>query len=202
MKRISTTVLALVGGSDDGQRRELAEVLARGANVRAVLPDAELDPLQRAVGAWRSAVSAHVPFLVHDADPLAAVTAAWAATFDHQGAVGDLEVAVAGTVQRWRAGSLELPDYYLVVDAEDIPVTQRHWYLGVLHGTSPHRVVPVESNPESLASAVRRLRAGRWWPDMPDLLAGIEQRLPDRLSPPPAGDDATTADHRDEQELG
>jgi len=187
MKRVSTTVLALVGGRDEEQRRELVQDLARGANVRAFLAEPELDALQRAVDAWRSAATAHVPYLVHDADPLAAVTAAWVALFDQAGAPGELEVAVAGTVQRWRAGSLELPDYYLVLDPEDLGVTQRHWYLGVLHGTSPHRVVPVEAYPEAVAWAVRRLRAGRWWPDVPALLDGIERRVPDRLHGPDAG---------------
>ena len=86
---------------------------------------------------------AHSPYLVHDADPLAAVGDAWVRRYDEQGPIGELEVAVAETLARWRVGSIELPDYYLVLDAEAWGATRRHWYLGVLHGAAPARVVPV-----------------------------------------------------------
>lgn len=80
--------------------------------------------MTRAVAAWREARRAHVPFLVHDADPLADVAEAWVSRLDGTGPLGELEVAVRKTLVRWRAGLLELPDYYLVVDAESLEVTK------------------------------------------------------------------------------
>jgi hypothetical protein len=88
---------------------------------------------------------------------------------------------VQAVLQRWRARSLELPDYYLLGDAEALPPTARHWYLGVLAGTAPHRVVIAKAGPGEVASAVRRLRASRWWPELDALLAGVDRRVPDAL---------------------
>jgi hypothetical protein len=94
--------------------------------------------------------------------------------------VGELEVAIEATLVRWRVGSIELPDYYLVLDAESMPPTQRHWYLGVLHRAAPARVVPVADAAEA-ARAISRLGSGRWWPDLDVLLSGIDRIAPDQL---------------------
>ncbi|MGH3666480.1 MAG: hypothetical protein ACRDU8_10415 [Egibacteraceae bacterium] len=177
MQRVSTTVIALVG-EDAG---ECAALLGAAANVRAVTPDDADPPLDRAVHAWREAVKAHIPFLVHDADPLAAVADAWVRWYDQQGVAGDLEVAVSDALARWRARALELPDYYLVLDAESLPPTQRHWYLGFLHRSAPHRVVPAAAQADDIARRVASLRAGRWWPDLDRLLDGLDRVVPDRL---------------------
>lgn len=196
MKRIATTVLAVVGAAGpDGP--SLTEALGAAANVRAVVADAGLSTLDRAAAAWSEATRSHVPYLVHDADPLADVAAAWAAWWgpvtDHtdppdepppSGGVGErgrLDVAVQAAVQRWRAGTVELPDYYLVVGPERLPVTQRHWYLGVLAGAAPHRVALVDGTASGTARAVRALRAGRWWPDLDRLLTGLDRRVPDAV---------------------
>lgn len=179
MQRIATTVLGVVGAPDAERRRELVAALGQGANVRAVLPDPEGAPIDRAVEAWREAARAHVPFVVHDADPLAEVGSAWVDRWDGAGDVGRLEVAVQAVLQRWRAGTVELPDYHLVVAPDDLSPTERHWYLGVLASEAPHRVVVVDDDHDALARAVRRLRAGRWWPDLATLLAGLDRRVPD-----------------------
>lgn len=117
MQRISTTVLGLAGRPEAARLRALAEQLGEHANVRAVLPAAEDPVLDRAVAAWRETAGTHVPFVVHDADPLAEVAVAWADRWDAAGAgagagagtVGRLEVAVQAVLQRWRAGSLDEP---------------------------------------------------------------------------------------------
>ena len=171
MRRASATVVAVV--SDEAS----LDALRPAANVRVVSPDRTLGPLDRAVEAWRQVGGVHAPFLVHDADPLAAVAAAWVAYYDQQGTAGDLEVAVTATLARWRAGSLQLPDYYLVVGAEELTETRRHFHLGFLHRAAPARVVPAQPTP----AALRRLRAGRWWPDLDRLLDGVEAVVPDRL---------------------
>ena len=181
MQRISTTVLGLVGSPDAARLRELTGRLGEHGNVRAVLPDADEPPLDRAVAAWRQAAGAHVPYLVHDADPLAEVAAAWVDRWDGAGDVGRLEVAVQATLQRWRAGSLQLPDYYLVVGAEALPATARHFYLGVLASAAPHRVVVTEDDHDVLVRTVRGLRAGRWWPELDRLLTDLDRRVPDQL---------------------
>ncbi len=181
MQRISTTVLGLVGSPDAARLRELTGRLGEHGNVRAVLPDADEPPLDRAVAAWRQAAGAHVPYLVHDADPLAEVAAAWVDRWDGAGDVGRLEVAVQAALQRWRAGSLQLPDYYLVVGAEALPATARHFYLGVLASAAPHRVVVTEDDHDVLVRTVRGLRAGRWWPELDRLLADLDRRVPDQL---------------------
>jgi len=176
-QRTGTTVVAIVG--DDA--RECVRALGEAANVVPVSLDPDDAPLDRAVATWAEAVRAHTPYLVHDADPLAAVADAWVRHFDEQGPIGELEVAVSETLARWRVGSIELPDYYVVLDAEAWPATRRHWYLGVLHRAAPARVVPVP-DPDAAARTLPRLGAGVWWPDLDDLLGGIEQAAPDQLS--------------------
>ncbi|HEY8339319.1 MAG TPA: hypothetical protein VIK95_05590 [Egibacteraceae bacterium] len=174
MQRASTTILVVIGD----EAREAAEALGRGANVRALLPDEE-EPFAAAREVQRGAATTRAPYVVTDVDPLAPVAAAWERYFDEQAPRGDLELAVADATARWRAGTLELPDYYLLVDADDWTPTRRHWFLGFLHRHGPARVVPAEASLESLQRAVSRLRAGRWWPRLPDLLADVEAAAPD-----------------------
>jgi hypothetical protein len=187
-QRTSTTVVAVGGAS----AAECVERLGRAVNVVPVVVDADDPPLDRAVAAWSEAVRAHSPYLVHDADPLAAAADAWVRRFDEEGPIGELEVAVAETLARWRVGSIELPDYYLVLDAETWTPTRRHWYLGVLHSAAPARVVPVP-DPDAAARVLSRLSAGAWWPDLDNLLGGIEQVVPDQLVPGSAGSSARIA---------
>lgn len=187
-QRTGTTVVAVVG---DGAR-ECVGRLGEGANVVPVSLDVDDSPLDRAVATWAEATRAHTPYLVHDADPLAVVVDAWVRYFDEQGPIGELEVAVAETLARWRVGSIELPDYYVVLDAESWGVTRRHWFLGVLHRAAPARVVPVP-DPDAAARTLPHLGAGAWWPDLDDLLGGIERVVPDQLSAGSAGASASNA---------
>lgn len=169
MDRHATTVVTVVGP----EARAAVESLRGRANVRVVVSD---DP----DAAWRLAAGTSVPYLVHDADPLAAVADAWARRFDEAGPAGELEVAVADVVARWRARSVGLPDYYLVVDAEALPATPRHWYLGFLHAAAPARVLPASGTGAVLADELGRLPTGRWWPDLDRLLDGVGSVVPDR----------------------
>jgi hypothetical protein len=178
MQRVSTTVVALVG--PDASSRALQ--VGRASNVRAVVPD-DQPPLERAAAAWADATATSRTYMVHDADPLRAVVTDWAALYDGTGQRGALETAVVETVARWRAKAIELPDYYLVLDAERLPATIRHWYLGVLRSAAPARVVPVNGTAAAVERALTRLPAGRWWPDVPDLLDGIDRVVPDAVNP-------------------
>jgi hypothetical protein len=185
MQRISTTVVALVGA--DAARR--AADIGGSANVLSIVPDAE-GTLDRAMTAWAGAARSSRTYVVHDADPLAEVARHWVALFDGTGVRGALETAVAEITARWRARTVELPDYYLVLDAEDLPATERHWYLGVLRDAAPSRVVPVASTTAAVDRMLRHLPAGRWWPDLPELLIGIDQVAPDSVAHSVASADA------------
>ena len=70
---------------------------------------------------------------------------------------------------------------FVVHDAEQLGATERHWYLGVLAQAAPRRVVLVDDDHDALVHAVRRLRAGRWWPPLDRLLEGIDRRVPDQV---------------------
>lgn len=172
-RRTSTTVVAVVGDAST----DCVARLGTATNVVGVVPDGD-DPLDRAVAAWSEATRIHSPYCVHDADPLAAVADAWVRRFDEQGPIGELEVAVQATLARWRVGSIELPDYYFLLDAEQWSATRRHWYLGVLHRASLSRVVPV-ADAQAAADSLAHLSAGRWWPDVDELLDGIDRVVPD-----------------------
>jgi hypothetical protein len=180
MRRISTTVVALVGERAPG----CLEELDRAANVHTARPDPAAAPLQRAVDAWGAAARTHAAYLLHDADPLALVADAWVRRFDRAGPAGELGVAVTETLRRWRARSVELPDYYLVLDPEAWPeATRRHWYLGFLHRAAPSRVVPVAGAPSLVAAELGRLPSGRWWPALDQLVDGVDRVVPDRVVP-------------------
>jgi hypothetical protein len=183
VQRIATTVVALVGEP----ARACLDALGQAANVVTVRPEDAAAPLERAATAWQTATRIHTPYLLHDADPLQTVANAWARRFDVEqpGPAGELEVAVAETLRRWRAGAIELPDYYLVLDPEGWEANRRHFYLGVLHGASPSRVVPVAGTPERVAAQLSGLGSGRWWPEVDRLLDGIDRVVPDRVRPAP-----------------
>jgi hypothetical protein len=177
MQRISTTVIGLIGEG----ARACAEGLERAPNVRVELPDAAAPPLERAATAWQAATSTRLPYLVHDADPLALVADAWVRRYDEQGPAGELEVAVGETVGRWRARTIELPDYYLLLDPGSWTATRRHWYLGLLHQAAPTRVVPADAAAETVRATIATLASGRWWPDLDRLLADVDRVVPDRV---------------------
>ena len=126
-----------------------------------------------------AAGGAHVPYFVHDADPLALVAEAWIRLFEGSGPIGELEVATAETLARFRVQSVELPDYYLVADGDSMTPTRRHWYFGLLHDAAPMRVVPVPPTAPAIVDALEHLSATRWWPSVTQLLDGIEHRAPD-----------------------
>jgi hypothetical protein len=171
VQRSSATVVCVVGDVD-------VVTLAR-ANVSTISPPKDLTPLERAARATDAASGAHAPYFVHDADPLALVADAWVRLFEASGPIGEVEVAVAETLARVRVQTLELPDYYLVADADAMTPTRRHWYFGVLHDAVPLRVVPVPASGSPIVDALEGLHATRWWPPVPQLLDRIEHRAPD-----------------------
>jgi hypothetical protein len=155
--------------------------LESAANVRVPTIDDDASPLDRAVTATGVAAGAHAPYLVHDADPLAVVADAWVRYFDGTGPRGELEVAVSETLARARTGAIELPDYYVVLDPEQLEATRRHFWLGLLHRDAVARVVPAHPDATSVLTALGTLGPGRWWSPLDDLLRGIEHEVPDQI---------------------
>ena len=176
---MNTTVVAFVApGAEETPLKGV-----KAANVRVLRAEADAPALDEATRVWEQARRTSAPYLLHDADPLAWVADAWVRRFDGQGAVGELEVAVAETLGRWRARSLDLPDYYLIVDPERLGATRRHWFLGVLGAQAPTRVV-VSRSSTPLVDHLADLRPGRWWPDLDRILADVDRVVPDQVGMP------------------
>ena len=173
MQRLSTTVIALLGTEPQN-----VSALGRATNVRTFADPSPAPALERAVRAWSEARKTRSTYFVHDADPLAAVAQAWSARFDATGTIGDLEIAVAATLQRWRSGALDMPDYYLIYGADAWAPTLRHFYLGFLSAEAPARVEMTELG--RINDTIGALRSSRWWPDLGALLGGIDLVIPDQ----------------------
>jgi hypothetical protein len=185
VQRVSTTVVTLVGAGESTVGR-----LGGKANIAVYQPDVAADAMDRAVAAWQRAKRTHTTYFVHDADPLTAVADAWGRYFEGTGPIGELELSVSGTVARWKAGSLELPDYYVVCSPEEWSPVRRDWYLGFLASTCAVRVVTQGADVD-VATTLPTLLAARWWPDLDRLLDGIEQVVPDRAGLPGQAASAT-----------
>ncbi|TDE10963.1 hypothetical protein [Jiangella asiatica] len=168
MARPNSTVVVVVGESAGGVVAGLDGL----ANVRAVT---DADTVGLAVG------RSHSAYVVHHADPLAEVGAAWAGFFDGTAPTGTLEVAVEAALARLRTDAVTLPDYYVVLDPDGLADTAKHWWFGVLAGASPNRVVPSAASVGAVRDVLSALAPGRWWPDPPDeWLHGLARVVPDR----------------------
>jgi len=182
MARPSSTEVVLVG-------RVPAEVfpeLDSLPNVRAVrLSPAQQDDADRTDQESRAhsfAASVHGPYAVHDTDPLHDVGQAWISYFDESAPVGTLEVAVEALLGRLRRGAAALPDYFVVVEPESLPVTERHWWLGAVSAAAPSRVVPAPATSSGIAHVLGALPSGGWWPeDQATWLRGLASVIPDRV---------------------
>jgi hypothetical protein len=74
-----------------------------------------------------------------------------------------------------------VPDYYVVIHPETMPVTWKHWWLGVLAVASPNRVIPWPDADAPLARLLSRLPTARAWPDVEPWLRGVTGAVPDRV---------------------
>ena len=166
-----STVVALVGGDSEPLLSGLSDVPA----VRA-LSLREADPAE---AAWAVA-SADCPYVVHDADPLEHVAAAWVELYEERATLGTLEVEVETFLDLFALGGAVMPDYYVVVGPESIEGTWRHWWLGALAHRAPSRVLPVEASASALRARLRALPASRPWPD-PEWLRRVQFDIPDRV---------------------
>ncbi|MDN3359113.1 hypothetical protein [Actinomadura sp. DC4] len=177
MRRLSSTVVVVAG--------ERADTVVSGLdglhNVRAIARG-ERSPAEVAEAVNRTVAT----YVVHDADPLGAVGDAWTGLFDGTVPVGGLEVAIESALAALRSDRVVLPDYYVVLDPDGLPVTRRHWWLGVLAGAAPARVVPARASSAAVAQELGRLASGRWWPqDLAAWLRELPRTVPDQAGLPP-----------------
>ncbi len=181
MRRDSVTVVAIVGEVTPSL---LAEV-GRSANV-AVLTvpqagDGHADPpdLEDVAAAFAAAARKPGPYALVAADPLADVAKRWQAMWNLAAdGVAAFEVSAAELLGAWRAGRLDLPDYYLVIAPAAVQDRAPDLYLGPLRAARPRRVEVVAAGHEaSQAAAVRQvlghLRQGPWWPPLDELVASV-----------------------------
>ena len=172
MEAPSSTTLVVVGD----ETTSAIHALEGFANVRAAsLSDAS----DAEVARWSSGSAA--PYVVHDHDPLAHVAAAWVEFFDDLSTYGVLELEIARALEAAGRHELDVPDYYVVIHPESLPVTWKHWWLGVLASASPSRVIPWPDADASLAQLLRRLPTARAWPEVGAWLPTVAAAVPDRV---------------------
>lgn len=175
MEAPGSTTLVVVG--DDAATA--IRSLEHSANVSALAFGRELEASDAEVARWSQ--TATTPYLVHDRDPLAHVAAAWVEFFDDQASYGVLELEIARAVAAAAHHEFRVPDYYVVIHPETMPVTWKHWWLGVLAAASPARVIPWPDAEEPLVPLLRRLPTGRAWPDATRWLPSVATAVPDRV---------------------
>lgn len=176
MRRLNSTMVVVAGE----EAAKIVSGLDGLHNVRAI-SRGERSPAEVAALAGRSVAT----YVVHDADPLREVGDAWVGLFDGAEPVGGLEVAIESALAGLRTDRLTLPDYYVVLDPESMPVTRRHWWLGVLAGSAPSRVVPAQASVSAVTNVLGGLSSGRWWPDdVSAWLRGLPKVVPDRVGLP------------------
>lgn len=165
-----STTLVVVGD----EASQAIRSLERFPNVQAAsLTDATDEDVVR----WSAASSA--PYVVHDHDPLGHVAAAWVEFFDDLSTFGVLELEIERALDAAGRREMNVPDYYVVLHPEGLPVTWKHWWLGVLAAESPTRVIPWPSADASLAALLRRLPTGRAWPEVQAWLPRVPMSVPD-----------------------
>jgi hypothetical protein len=165
------TIVALVGAESDALLTGLADLPSLLA-----LSLREEDPAV----ATRAVTAAARPYVVHDADPLEHVAAAWVELYEERATLGTLEVEVDALLDLFAAGHALMPDYYLVAGPEAVEGTWRHWWLGALALRAPSRVLPVEPSAAALRARLRALPSSRPWPD-PQWLRRVQFDIPDRV---------------------
>ncbi|MFJ6653726.1 hypothetical protein ACIQLJ_13130 [Microbacterium sp. NPDC091313] len=135
--------------------------------------------------ATRRIAAASAAWVVHDADPLAHVAAAWVELYEERATLGTLELEVEAVLADFDAGRAIMPDYYIVLEPDAADATWRHWWCGALGFRAPRRVLPAAAPASPRDAALRRmLRAlptSRPWPEPASWLPGLPFDIPDRV---------------------
>lgn len=172
-----------------------------GGTVVAVVGEAAADALEQFDGlqgverlalrdsepalAARRIAAAATPWIVHDADPLEHVAAAWIELFEERATLGTLEIEVETALEAFRSGDAIMPDYYIVLDPDSAEATWRHWWCGALGHLAPRRILPVEASAtvpgHALRHLLKALPTSRPWPDPDSWLPRLPFDIPDRV---------------------
>ena len=135
--------------------------------------------------ATRRITASTTPWIIHDADPLEHVGAAWIELYEERATLGTLELEVEHVLEAFRAGEAIMPDYYIVIDPDTAEVTWRHWWCGALGQWAPRRILPTDAPVSPPDSTLRRLLGAlpmsRPWPDPETWLPGLPFAIPDRV---------------------
>ncbi|GAA3207855.1 hypothetical protein [Microbacterium terregens] len=170
------TIVAIVGEHSQ-------EALASLDGIRGV-EVLELRDSEPALAARRIA-AAGTPWIVHDADPLEHVAAAWVELFEERSTLGALELEVETALAMFQTGSALMPDYYIVLEPLGAPDTWRHWWCGALGHHAPQRVLASPAPATVTDAAIRRLLShlpsSRPWPDPASWLPHLPFEIPDRV---------------------
>ena len=170
------TVVAIVGDAAD-------EALASLEGITGVETLSVRDSEPALAG--RRIAATVTPWVVHDADPLAHVAAAWIELFEERSTMGVLEAEVAEALARFQRGEALMPDYYVVLAPEKAPDAWRHWWCGALGRHAPRRVLPSappgSAHDDRLRHLLTTLPASRPWPDPAQWLPELPFAIPDRV---------------------
>jgi hypothetical protein len=170
------TIVAIVGDQSEDALASLDGI--RGVDVLA------LQGSEPALAARRIA-AASTPWIVHDADPLEHVAAAWVELFEERATLGALELEVETALAMFKDGPALMPDYYIVLELDSAPGTWRHWWCGALGHHAPQRVLtsPAPTTPRdaALRRLLRNLPSSRPWPDPASWLPRLPFEIPDRV---------------------
>ena len=172
----SGTVVAIVGTESAGALATL-----EGIPGVETLTLRDEDPATAA----RRISACSTPWIVHDADPLEHVAAAWVELYEERATLGTLEVEVETALAHFEEGTALMPDYYIVLDPDAAEGTWRHWWCGALGFRAPRRVLPAASPSRPGDTAMRRmlttLPMSRPWPEPTSWLPGLAFEIPDRV---------------------
>lgn len=167
-----STVVLLVGGDTDHVIKGLGNL----PNVDARTFAGDDAPRIR-----ESIATSPSTYLVHDADPLEHVAAAWVEFFEDRASYGALDFEIETAVDAFSRGATSMPDYYVVLEPESAPQSWKHWWLGVLPQVAPTRVLPADSDAGAIRRLLRRLPTGKPWPEPAEWLPEVRFSIPDRV---------------------
>ena len=176
----SGTVITIVGAAAE---EAIASLEGLDGVESLSLRDSDPQLASRRIAACRT------PWIVHDADPLEHVAAAWVELFEERATLGTLEIEVDVALAHFRDDGALMPDYYVVLDPDGAEGTWRHWWCGALGHRAPRRVLPAAlpagGSGEAMGAALRRLLTAlptsRPWPDPGTWLPGLAFEIPDRV---------------------
>lgn len=171
-----STIVAVVGESAGDALASLDGVTGVDAlGLRGRDPALAASRIRASRAAW----------VVHDADPLAHVAAAWIELYEERSTLGALEAEVDDALARFAVGEAIMPDYYLVLDPGSAHTAWRHWWCGALGRFAPKRVLPAASPAHPGDHRVRRmlgaLPSSRPWPEPASWLREVPFAIPDRV---------------------